>query len=30
MREGLIVDFADVIQDHILWVGALLLAVRLF
>ena len=29
MSDGLAIDFAEVIQDHILWVGALLLLVRL-
>jgi hypothetical protein len=29
MSDGLAIDFAKVIQDHILWVGAVLLLVRL-
>jgi hypothetical protein len=29
MNDGLTIDFAKVVQDHILWVGALLLIVRL-
>jgi hypothetical protein len=29
MTDGLKIDFANVIQDHILWVSALLLLVRL-
>ena len=27
MTDGLTIDFAKVVQDHILWVGALLLIV---
>ena len=29
MSDGLTVDIVEVIQDHIIWVGALLLLVRL-
>jgi hypothetical protein len=30
MTDGLKIDFAKAFQDHILWVGALLLLARLF
>jgi hypothetical protein len=28
MSDGLAIDFVEVIQDHILWVGALLVLVH--
>ena len=30
MTDGLKIDFAKAFQDHVLWVGALLLLARLF
>jgi hypothetical protein len=29
MSEGLAIDFAEVISDHIIWVGALLILIKL-
>jgi hypothetical protein len=29
MSDGLAVDFVEVVQDHILWLGALLVLIRL-
>jgi hypothetical protein len=29
MSEGLAVDFAEVVQDHIFWIGAVIIVLRL-